>query len=152
MSEKKPKMCIGLHVKYLLLLSDCNETRNIFEKSQKSNLMKIRPVRARYVPCVHTDTTKLTVTQAYENNQVLCSVKPPWLISASYTHSEKTQTRTALACQVYTTDSVKYTSVKEEHSLEQCQHIFKKNQSIKTTVYRMSLISKYSTLQRLNYI
>jgi hypothetical protein len=41
------KMCIDLHVKYPLFLSDFNETR-IFSKDCRkySNIMKIRPVGA----------------------------------------------------------------------------------------------------------
>jgi hypothetical protein len=47
--EMKKKMHIGLHVKYLLLLSDFNETL-IFStgvlKTLISNVMKMRPVGA----------------------------------------------------------------------------------------------------------
>ena len=41
------QMCLGLHMKHSLLLSDFNETRIFatdFRKMQKQNSMKIRPV------------------------------------------------------------------------------------------------------------
>ena len=60
-------MYVGLHVKYLLFLSDFNETWSLStdfrKKTQISNFMKIRPVR---VELFHvdgrTDMTKLIVT------------------------------------------------------------------------------------------
>jgi len=47
MSEHMLQMCLGLHMKHSLLLSDFNETRIFatdFRKMQKQNSMKIRPV------------------------------------------------------------------------------------------------------------
>ena len=70
MSEICSKIYIGLHVKYLLLLSDFNEPRIFstgFQKNtQVSNFMKIRPVRAELFRAYRrtdgwTDTTKLIV-------------------------------------------------------------------------------------------
>ena len=63
-------MYIGLHVKYRLLLSDCNETWIYFdrfsEKTHTSNLMKIRPVGAELFYAEgqtdrQTDMTRLIV-------------------------------------------------------------------------------------------
>jgi len=59
-------MYIGLHVKYLLFLSDFNETwvfSIYFQKStQISNFLKIRPVGADLLHLDRrTDTTKLIV-------------------------------------------------------------------------------------------
>ena len=58
-------MYIGLHVKYRLLLADCNGTGILatdFQKNpQTSNLMKIRPVGAELFHADgRTDVTKLT--------------------------------------------------------------------------------------------
>ena len=136
---------IGLHVKYRLFLSDFNETRLFltnFRKILKYQISWKSVQWSRFVPCGQTDMTKLTVTQASKNNQPLGSVKPACLMSASPTHSETT----ALACQAYTTDQLKHTSVKEEHSLLQCQHILKKDNAFKTMVYRISLTSIFFTL------
>ena len=57
------KMFIGLHVKYLLFLSDFNENfLNRFSKNiQTSNFMKIRPVGAQFFHAdSRTNMTKLT--------------------------------------------------------------------------------------------
>ena len=59
-------MYIGLHVKYRLLLADCNET-GIFstdfkKNTQVSNLIKIRPEGGELLQVDRrTDVTKLTV-------------------------------------------------------------------------------------------
>jgi len=64
-------MCIGLHVKYWLLLSDCNET-GIFltdfreKNTEISNFIQIRPVKYELVHAGgrtdgETDMTKLIV-------------------------------------------------------------------------------------------
>jgi len=55
MSEIWSKMYIGVHVQYLLFLSDCNEPwifLTFLENTQISNLMKIHPVGAELF---HTD-------------------------------------------------------------------------------------------------
>ena len=46
-------VCIGLHIKYLLLLPELNENLNF--PTQISNFMKILPVRAEYFPWGQTD-------------------------------------------------------------------------------------------------
>jgi len=58
------KLYIGLHVKYQLFLSNFIKvyiSRQIFDKSSKSNFMKIRPVGAELFHADgRTDMTKLT--------------------------------------------------------------------------------------------
>jgi hypothetical protein len=76
------KMYIGLHVKYLLFLSDFNETwifsTDFREKPQISNFMKIRPMGSElFHSDERTDMTKLIVASrnfanAYKNSSI-CS-------------------------------------------------------------------------------
>ena len=57
-------MYIGLHVKYRLLLSDCNETRIFstdFRKILISNFMKIRQPSGSRAPCQRADMTNVSV-------------------------------------------------------------------------------------------
>ena len=59
-------MYTGLHVKYLLFLSDFNDTENFLDSVSKnlqiSNFMKIRQVGARlFLADRQTDITKLIV-------------------------------------------------------------------------------------------
>jgi hypothetical protein len=58
-------MCIGLHVKYLLFLSVCDETWKFSTVSRKntpiSNFMTIHPVGAEFPADGRTDMTKLIV-------------------------------------------------------------------------------------------
>jgi len=53
-------MCIGLHVKYLLFLSDCNETRIFLTDFRKMNTkFHENPFRwSKAVPCGWTDRQK----------------------------------------------------------------------------------------------
>jgi hypothetical protein len=62
MSETLSKMCIGLHVKNPLFMSDFNETRifpAISEKYANIKFLENPSNGSRVVPCGRTDTTQL---------------------------------------------------------------------------------------------
>jgi hypothetical protein len=54
-------MYIGLHVKYLLFLSECDETLIDFLKYSKTKFYENPSSGGPVVPCRKTDKTKLTV-------------------------------------------------------------------------------------------